>query len=305
MSDMKRIGAKIFLLTLIMFNGLVLSGQDIKVSGGFLSDSLRVGDEIFFYLSARSPKNAQIIFPDSAYNYSPFEFRRKRYYVSQTSNGISKDSAVYQLSTFEIDSVQLLRIPVYQVNALDCTRFYSLWDTVKLRLQVKKLPDEISADLPVRATIAYQEVSSRFNYPLIIIGVVLFLLLGAILWFSFGDQLNRHFRIRRMKKNHKEFMLAFNAKISQITERFSREETEAAVTLWKKYMERINRLPYTRLTTSELRAAGKDEPVIKTLKTVDSVIYGYSEKINESLTELRRYADERFETLVKEEANGK
>jgi hypothetical protein len=304
MSDMKRIAAKIFLLTLLLFNGLVLSGQDIKVSGGFLSDSLHVGDEIFFYLSARSPKDSQVIFPDSAFNYSPFEFKRKRYYISQTTNGISRDSAVYHLSTFEVDSIQMLRIPVYQVNALDCTRFFSQWDTVRLQLLVKKLPDQISADLPVRATIAYQPVSSRINYPLVIIGVVLFFLLVAILWFSFGEQLNRYFRIKRMKKNHKEFMLAFNEKISQITHRFSREETEAAVTLWKKYMERINRLPYTRLTTSELRAAGKDEPVIRTLRTIDSVIYGYNEKINESLTELKSYADERFQTLVKKETNG-
>jgi hypothetical protein len=301
---MKLVWGKIFFLTLALSNALVLSGQDIKVSGGFLSDSLRVGDEIFFYLSARSAKDTQIIFPDSTYNYSPFEFKKKRYFISQTNNGISKDSAVYHLSTFEVDSIQMLRIPVYQVNALDCTRFFSKWDTVKLQLQVRKLPDQISADLPVRATIAYQPVPSRFNYPLIIIGVVLLLLLGAILWFSFGEQLNRYFRIRRMKKNHKEFMLAFNEKISELSKHFSREETEAAVALWKKYMERINRLPYTRLTTSELQAAGKDEPVIKTLKTIDSVIYGYNEKINESLAELKRHADERFKTLVNEEANG-
>jgi hypothetical protein len=301
---MKLVWGKIFFLTLALSNVLVLSGQDIKVSGGFLSDSLRVGDEIFFCLSARSAKDTQIIFPDSTYNYSPFEFKKKRYFISQTNNGISKDSAVYHLSTFEVDSIQMLRIPVYQVNALDCTRFFSKWDTVKLQLQVRKLPDQISADLPVRATIAYQPVPSRFNYPLIIIGVVLLVLLGAILWFSFGEQLNRYFRIRRMKKNHKEFMLAFNEKISELSKHFSREETEAAVALWKKYMERINRLPYTRLTTSELQAAGKDEPVIKTLKTIDSVIYGYNEKINESLAELKRHADERFKTLVNEEANG-
>lgn len=304
MSNMKENGPRIFFLTLLLLNGLILSGQDIKVNGGFISDSLHVGDEIFFYLSVRSPKDEQIIFPDSAYNYSPFEFRKKRYYISQTENGISKDSAVYHLSTFEVDSIQLLRLPVYQVNALDCTRFFSSWDTVKLRLLVRKLPDQISADLPVRATIAYQAVSSRFNYPLVGIGVVLFLLLCAIVWFYFGEQLNRYFRIKRMRKNHNEFMVAFNEKISQINHHFSREETEAAVTLWKKYMERINRLPYTRLTTSELRAARKDEPVIRTLRIIDSVIYGYNEKINESLTELKKYADDKFQTLVKEEANG-
>src|SRR5690242_16983348 len=95
---------------LVLFN-LALSianAQDVKVMGGFIADSLKVGEETAFYLSARYRSNLNALFPDSTFGFIPFEYQRKEYFPTQTENGISFDSAVYYLTTFEVDRVQYL-----------------------------------------------------------------------------------------------------------------------------------------------------------------------------------------------------
>ena len=93
--------------------------QDVSVRGGFLSDSLKIGEQTAFYLSARYPTNLNILFPDSTHGFTPFEYEDKEYFPTETTAGISADSAVYYLTTFEIDRVQLLQLPVYIVNTSD------------------------------------------------------------------------------------------------------------------------------------------------------------------------------------------
>ncbi|MCZ8214618.1 MAG: hypothetical protein O9262_00185, partial [Cyclobacteriaceae bacterium] len=57
----------IFLL--IAFFTTFSSFSQVKVRGGFLPDSVVIGDEAAFYLSATYPKKLQVIFPDSTYNF--------------------------------------------------------------------------------------------------------------------------------------------------------------------------------------------------------------------------------------------
>src|SRR5688500_9661894 len=114
-----------FLSVLLMLMSSIwpLLAQDVTVRGGFFLDSLKIGDQTGFYLTAKYPSNLNIIFPDSTYNFSPFEYERKRYFPTQTTKGESYDSVVYFLSTFEVDSVQTLSLPVFQLNPQDCTKF--------------------------------------------------------------------------------------------------------------------------------------------------------------------------------------
>src|SRR5919108_3504153 len=91
----------------IWFGNISISiAQDVTVRGGFFLDSLSIGDETGFYLSATYPSNLNIIFPDSTFNYSPFEFKRKHYFPTHTAEGKSYDSVIYYLSTFEVEKVQ-------------------------------------------------------------------------------------------------------------------------------------------------------------------------------------------------------
>ena len=59
---------KYSVVLLIWLSCITLSGaQDITVRGGFFLDSLRVGDETGYYLSATYPSSLNIIFPDSTF----------------------------------------------------------------------------------------------------------------------------------------------------------------------------------------------------------------------------------------------
>ena len=95
-------------LGLLLASFGVCPGQEVVVRGGFFLDSLSVGDETGFFLSATYPSNINVIFPDSTFDYHPFEFNRKRYFATQTTNGKSYDSVIYYLSTFEVDRLQQL-----------------------------------------------------------------------------------------------------------------------------------------------------------------------------------------------------
>jgi hypothetical protein len=294
----------ILFLLILLINSLATLGQDVKVRAGFLADSIRVGDEVFFYLAAYYPKNRQLVFPDTTFSFSPFELKRKDYFPTKTKDTVSYDSAVYSLRTFEINREQSLRLPVFIINNLDCTRVFSNRDTVLLQHLVKKIPDSLTANIPVRATIAYQEVPSELNVLLIIIVTTLLTLISGIGWVMLGPGVRRYFKIKKLKKVHAEFIQTYERYLDRLKAEFSPKETESAIVLWKKYMEQISKRPYTKLTTQETTRLEKDELLGKNLRMVDGAIYGSNTNVIESLQSLRTFADQRFNHVISEVENG-
>jgi hypothetical protein len=71
---------KLFLLTLLFLAAVATCHAQVKIQGGFLSDSLKIGEETAFYLSARHPSEATVLFPDSTHRFFPFELTRKKYF---------------------------------------------------------------------------------------------------------------------------------------------------------------------------------------------------------------------------------
>ena len=67
---------------------------DVTVRAGFLADSLKIGEETAYYLSARYPRDLTVLFPDSTHAFLPFEYVDREYFPTQTAGGISVDSTV-------------------------------------------------------------------------------------------------------------------------------------------------------------------------------------------------------------------
>lgn len=279
--------------------------QDVSVRGGFLSDSLKIGEQTAFYLSARYPTNLNILFPDSTHGFTPFEYEGKEYFPTETTEGISADSAVYYLTTFEIDRVQLLQLPVYIVNNSDCTAVYSDPDSVLITQFVAAVPDTVSADeLPLKMNTAYQKVFRNFNVWMLIIILTLLLALVLVVWIVFGKRIQRYFAMKRLQRNHASFVSSYDVFLSQLKSAFSPPATESALFTWKKYMEQLESLPYTKLTTREtLRLVG--EPALTDpLSRIDQAIYGHPATVVESLENLKTFADQQFQRKLKEVQNG-
>ena len=135
-------GRILILLNLILPTTL-FAQEEVQVRGGFLSDSLKIGEQTAYYLVARYPSNLTVLFPDSTHAFAPFEYENKEYFTTRTTDGISADSTVYYLTTFEVDRTQYLSLPVYVIQAQDSTTIETLSDSVRITQMVTEVPDTV------------------------------------------------------------------------------------------------------------------------------------------------------------------
>lgn len=302
-----RVMMRLFLtLSFLMFVRITnVCAQEVEVRSGFFTDSVKIGEPFGFYVSATYPSNANVLFPDSTYNFAPFEFERKKYFATETNHGRSYDSVVYYLSTFELDKIQTLSLPIFQLNPQDCTAFESNVDSIRLMLSATDIPDTVSLQtLPLKATVAYENVSYNFNYPILILVVAVLLVVAAIVWFVFGKKILRYLHLKRLLRAHRQFMTTFSSLIEGVSTAFSPASTENTISFWKKYMEQLEAKPFTKLTTTEMLRFHQDDVLDKNLHAIDSAIYGHNTSVIESLHRLKTYTDERFTNKLEELKRG-
>jgi hypothetical protein len=293
---------------IVLFFQIAVQAQDtnVTVRAGFLEDSLRVGDPVRFYLTARYAQGQQVLFPDSTFAYAPFELDHRSYTATDTRDGMSYDSVVYHVTTFELDERPSLSLPVYLLTPQDCTVFESPRDSIRLALSPMPGLDSITIDkLPLRENVAYHDVPQAFNYIIALIAGGALLLIAILVWIFFGRRIRKYFRIRRMVKMHEQFMIAYGGSLAGIHSNFSAANAEHVLAQWKRYMEQLEIRPYTKMTTREIQAALKDDAVTRTLKAIDGAIYGHStQAATESLANLRDLANQRFAVKLQEVKNG-
>lgn len=291
---------------ILIFLSSVAFGQDVKVRGSFIADSVKIGEQIPFSLTASYPKKLTVIFPDSTYSLAPFEFQKKLFFTTQTTNGLSYDSVVYLLATYEIDSIQQLKLPVFVVNKKDCTAIFSNLDEVILDQLVRNVPDSVAAkDLPLKTNTNYINVRWLFNYPiaLIISGILLVLTIAGFL--IFGKRVRKYFLLRKLNRNHQNFIAKFNETISGLQSDFSTMKAEAALVLWKYYMENLVQTPYSKLTSKEILDQKNNEQLSNALHTIDRVVYGgISSPSDQSFESLRTYCEQQFQLKLEQIKNG-
>jgi len=275
------------------------------VKGRFETDTVKLGKPIDYYLTVTYPKNTSVLFPDSTFSFAPFEFQKKSFFTTKTENNVSYDSVIYTLTTFEIDSIQMLALPVFQLQKKDCVIFYSGVDTVFFKKMVDAVPDSLAiSQLPLKTNTAYNPVNWLLNYPLglIISGVLLVVFL--IIWVLFGKRIKKYFAVKRLTKSHSAFISRFEQTVEGLKNSFTPELAESAVTIWKKYMEEISSRPYTKFTSREIREAEKGE-LGQALHSVDRMIYGrIVPETFDSFQELKAFTQNKFNQKLEEVKHG-
>lgn len=304
---------KMFLIRVIQVVCLIVffslpfetKAQAIEVRGGFLADSIKIGETTGFYLSARYGDSLNILFPDSTFRFSTFEFDRKAFFATNTKNKISVDSAVYYLSTFEVDRAQTLKLPVFILQRADCTVVESAADTILIEQLVGEVPDSLAADqLPLKMNTAYQKVFHQFNYWILLIVVGVLLVIAIIVWIFFGKRISRYFKTKRLQRQHNEFVKNYGLLIQELQGTFSSDNAEKALSFWKRYMEILERYPFTKLTTRETLTLTKDEVLAHNLKQIDRAIYADQPTALTPFEQLRAFADKRFNKKLQEVQHG-
>lgn len=260
--------------------------------GNFLSDSLKVGLPIKYALSYRHKATTDIFFPDSTYNFSPFELVKRDYFNTITDENGSLDSVIYTLISFEVLPVQELSLPVYILAQRDCTRVFAPIDYVILNSIINP---KVSIDtLSLKKDTRLIPIARHVNFPLIFLVIIgLFLLVGMAFWF-FGKPIRRQIRLFNFRRRYDDFRKLFQ-RLSRGTEDAKKrlENIEKAVVLWKKYIERIENKPFTTFTTKEILDNLEDNRLSDALREIDATVYGgvYSSKTIASLQILQELAE--------------
>ncbi len=260
--------------------------------GKFLSDSVKVGLPVKYALSYRHKATADVFFPDSTYNFAPFEMVKRDYFNTVTDQNGSLDSVVYTLISFEVTPVQELSVPVYVRAKRDCTRVFAPMDYVVLE---SIIPNNVLADtLSLKKDTRLIPIAQQVNFPLIFLIIMgIFAIVGIIFWF-FGKPIRRQIRLFNFKRRYDEFQKLFQ-RLSRGTEDSKKrlENIEKAVVLWKKYIERLENKPFTTFTTKEILDNLKDSRLSDALREIDATVYGgvYSNKTIASLQVLQELAN--------------
>jgi len=287
---------KIALLAIVFFSINFIQAQSIEPKGVFVESELKIGEEVSFALSIKYDKNLNILFPDSTYNFGTFEYNSRTYFKTRTDSAQSYDSVVYKLSTFEIDSIQFLQLPVFIINEDDSMIFLSNIDSIQLIHVVT----EIQENPELKANTELVDIHKQFNYPyfLIALGIIFILTLAVALFF--GKQLVKAWKIYRLNRIHKKFIQRFFNLIRDVSSNNPNKTPEHVLAVWKRYMERLEKKPISKLTTKEILVLHNNGQLKDNLRIIDRSIYG-GEKGNDlfaSFDYLMKFSIEIFDMRI-------
>lgn len=277
----------------------------VGVRGHFDADTVSIGEVIPYSLTARYPRTTQVLFPDSTFSFAPFEIRKKLFFTTRTTGDTSYDSAVYFLTTFEIDSVQRLQLPVFVLQERDCVVVVAHPDSILLKFRVASVPDSLSTEkLPLKTSTAYQKVLWILNYPVVAAIILIGALLVVVIWVIFGKRIRKYFILRRLKKGYEAFLSSFNRSLEQLSSECTGRKAEEALILWKGYMENLENYPYTKSTSKEILRLARDNELHQALGSIDRSIYGGHSSSVDSFRLLQNYSHRRFQKKEEEVMNG-
>ncbi|TAD99721.1 MAG: hypothetical protein EAZ97_08085 [Bacteroidetes bacterium] len=276
------------------------NAQKLYPKGKFLADQVKVGEQIKYVLTLEHSADVEVLFPDSTYNFAPFELIEKRYFPTIT-NGLSRDSAVYILQTFELDSLQQLALPIFVLNGGDTSMIRSDFSQVLLKEITMNVP--ISEEVKTLENTEYLATKQELNYPIIIlIGVILIVVL-ILIFVIFGGRIRKSFRLQRLKRQYERFANDYKRQISNNPDV---KKIEKGLYLWKNYLEDLQKIPFTSYTSREISTIIADEKLLTSLKNIDVAIYGnlYNEQTENAFIVLQTHAFEAYQYKLEEVRNG-
>lgn len=287
--------AYLFLLSFLIIS--IGVAQNITPKGIFLKDSVQIGEHLPFVLSIKYPKELELIFPDSLHDFAPFEITHKTYFPTKSDSVFSIDSTIYYLSTFEIDTVQYLKMPVYLINDFDSTILWTPLDSVILNQVVTSIPDTLAMIINTE----YVDVPMAFNYPYATIGLIVGIILVFAIWFIFGKTIKRKIVIYQLKKRNLKFIELFDqlVKVDYLA-------CEPILILWKSYIQKLKGLPFTTLTTKEIVHMSSEIEIEEALIAIDKNIYGPKDAtlLTNAYQDIRKMAMDEYHDKVNQITHG-
>lgn len=237
----------------------------------FLADSVKVGQPVQLLLQVDYPFSRRILLPDTNHNFAPFELQRKDYFSTRTRNGISRDCVLYTLATFQIEINQRIQLPVYEFDASDSIVHLSNQDSIFL---IQKLaPKDLERPI-FEADLTYQNVARPINYPYLLLGFGIVILLLVAINFFFNRPIQRFIYLIVENRRHKAFLKQFERIQSQMERNLTTKTMDQLLVAWRKYIQRVDGKPFTTFTTTEISQVLPDPALKNALSEIDRWIYG-------------------------------
>lgn len=258
--------------TCLMLYSTVYGQQNIP-QGQFLTDSIEIGKPFYYALSYRHAPSREIFFPDTSFNFSPFEIISQKSFPSGTNDKgtVTLDSAIYQLVTFDVLPFQALRVPVYIFNKKDCTAVFTARDSIFIR-KSNLGPGDKTGDLLPETNL--MPLSREFNFSILIGSLALIIgVIGAVYW-VFGKDIYKQWQLIKLQRRHLEYLRSFNRLLRNAREKNNIKDAENAIIVWKNYLERLEKKPFATYTTREIMDNMPDDSLAEALKNMDGIIYG-------------------------------
>lgn len=291
-----------FLVGLFLIFSLQVSSQEIKVNGGFVEDSLLIGQNVKFWITASYPASMEMVFPDSNFNFSPFEYSTKEYFPTKSEGGIALDSTVYSVQSYEIDLIQYLQLPTVILDGEDSTVINTPIDSIFFM----ELAPFVSDTTELIANTNYSAVDRQFNYPLFYYVIGGLVLVGIVLLLIFGRKIIRYFKLRKLRKEYEKFSLQLTEYIGKMKDDPESSLVEMTLVYWKRYQEKLDKYPFTKLTTKEILRNTEAQELEKPLKSIDRLVYGKrpTETVFQDFQQIEDFTQYRYNKKVEEIKNG-
>ena len=287
------------IVILIFIFSSKLFSQEINYQIYFLEKDIKIGDSIKLVSIINYPKEIELIQPDSSFQFFPFSFVKKENFESKLNERIISDSSLYILRSFEIDSIQAIRLNSFILNGKDCLEISSNYDTVYFNSLVN------NTDQKVKKNISFNEILSIINTYKLSLYSIIFICLILALYLLFRKKIIAYFRKRKVLKSHALFNKEFEKIKKQFKTNADKNNLEKIILIWKRYIEKLTSIPYSSMTTKEIIDFFDNENLIKSLKYIDEMIY--SDKLIEmdkfSFKYLLDYADSKTKELIKKIEN--
>ncbi|MBC7450157.1 MAG: hypothetical protein H7259_01565, partial [Cytophagales bacterium] len=204
----------------------------------FIKDSFKIGERIRYSVTVRYPKSEVAIFPDSSFNYAPFEYIDKIYYPTRTESDYVIDSVLYILSGYEVFNHQYLAMHIRFVNKTDTITVHTDKDSIHL---IHLVQPGFTGDLTDQAQLTDTPVET--NYPYIITTIVVGLILLYILYTIFGKIIVTRYRLFVLQRAHNRFIKEFDNLTDHFIDHTELRVIEQTLSIWKNYLTRLESKP--------------------------------------------------------------
>lgn len=233
---------------------------------------IMVGKPFRAQLEVTHPAEMVVIFPDTGGGFFPFELNKRFPEPTRVSDGIATDFVIYELWSWNVDSLQTLQLPVQYIDKNDTL---SLLSNAEILEFIPTLPTD-NDSLKYKRIENIADVSEPIAWGAwsIVLGalIVISLLLGIFLY----NPVRKWFRRRRIEREWKKYLnrLQLVGKIKDQEDVYLLELAK----VWKGYLDRDWKRGLGSLSTRELE---------EELKSIDSL----AQEDKQSLIALNRSAD--------------